>query len=191
MREENTRNGSIAAMLESIPQRKRWAVMRFVRRKLKAMRPVMSCADLGRQSGLDREVVRQLIHACLKPDELKVWKILVHLPKRCPVRIISRNPDPKSAPKNGRKCQNRSSHIHARRWERYAQSQLGLLLSLAVANFKGAILGECAIISYYELRRRTGVAVCVIGDYLLHAQGAAWFLKRNSLAHNHRLPKAE
>lgn len=173
------------------PKEVRQAVMRFIRRRTRTDRPVPSCADIGRQYIMHPDAVNRLIHDRMKSDELKKWKILVHVRKRTPLKQIVRKEKAHPRRVTKGKIMYRDGPIKVRGWARYPQTQLDRLEEIAARNIEEARAGERAILSLRKLRRMTGVTKEAIAEYLNHKMGNRWWLERKSLAQNHRLPKAE
>lgn len=192
------RHKSVAAKISNTPKQfstsyhdyspeKRWAIMRFIRRRIKADQPILSCCDIGRQYEVHETAVKRLIHDRLNSEEFERWQILVHLPKRSRVKRIA-NRGMNSSPRRISKgiIVDRQGPLTARGLERYSESQLARLRQLAVRNMEQKQAGECQIMSYRLLSKATGVSKEVIGQYLIHEMGVAWFLDRKSLAQSRK-----
>ncbi|MFA6963419.1 MAG: hypothetical protein WC227_01740 [Patescibacteria group bacterium] len=169
----------------SYPSKLRWAVMRFVRRRIRAMRPIISIDDLARQYDMHPDAVSQLLRNCLSHEEHETWNKLVHLEKRTTVKQVKkRDPEGLGTHNGSGKLDNKNLAV-ARGWQRYPECQLHRLRDFVIENFHAASAGETTIVGYRQLRKTFGVAVSVIGDYLLSALSLEMFLERKRLSQSH------
>jgi len=167
------------------PQKLRWAVVKFVRRRIALMRPILSISDLARQYEMHPDAVSQLLRDRLNPEEREIWKKLVRLDKNTTVkRVVKRDPEGRGTHEGSGKINNQNLAV-ARGWQRYPECQLHRLRDFVIANFHAASAGETTIVGYRQLRKMFGVAVSVIGDYLLSALPLEMFLERKRLSQSH------